>query len=209
MSPIADADGSTVVTLYQPDSLQVRVDVRFEHIPKVSLGQPVQIENAALSEPISGRVLFVSSEVNIQKNTLQVKVQVDSPPSVLKPEMLVDVRFLAPKAADSSGVAARETRYYLPQSLVLTGEGGAYVWLVDQSQGVARRTAVTVGKPLPGGLVEITKGLSIGSRVVARGHESLSDGQRIRIVSEAADATAALPHAEAQHAANSEAEEGR
>ena len=37
----ANADGSTVVTLYRPEMLQVRVDVRFEDIPKVSLGQPV------------------------------------------------------------------------------------------------------------------------------------------------------------------------
>ncbi|HEX6962409.1 MAG TPA: HlyD family efflux transporter periplasmic adaptor subunit, partial [Lacipirellula sp.] len=78
MSPIADVDGSTVVTLYQPDSLQVRVDVRFEDIPKVTMGQAVQINNAALPAPISGHVLFISSEANIQKNTLEVKVDVDA-----------------------------------------------------------------------------------------------------------------------------------
>ncbi len=62
MSPIANADGSTVVTLYRPDMLQVRVDVRFEDIPKVALGQKVLINNPALSEPISGKVLFVQLE---------------------------------------------------------------------------------------------------------------------------------------------------
>src|SRR5262249_9753520 len=61
MSPVANADGSTVVTLYRPSMLQVRADVRFEDIPKVHLGQQVQIKNPALPAPITGKVLFVSS----------------------------------------------------------------------------------------------------------------------------------------------------
>ena len=38
-------DGSTVVTLYRPKMLQVRVDVRFEDIPKVGLNQLVEIKS--------------------------------------------------------------------------------------------------------------------------------------------------------------------
>jgi HlyD family secretion protein len=208
MSPVASADGSTVVTLYQPESLQVRVDVRFEDIPKVSLGQPVQINNAALPSPIAGQVLFVSSEANIQKNTLQVKVGLDSLQKVLKPEMLVDVTFLAPKVVDSNSEVVETTRLYLPQSLILRDDGGAYVWLVDQSQGVVRKKAVTTGKPLAGGLVEVAEGLSVGSRVVARGRENLSDGQRIRIVSEDAERTAAVRTNTDSHAMGRIAEEG-
>ena len=87
---------STVVTMYLPDNLQVGVDVCFEDAPKVSLGQPVRIECPAVPEPLKGRVSSVSSTVDIQRNTLPVKVVIDSPPSVVKPKMLVDVAFLAP-----------------------------------------------------------------------------------------------------------------
>ncbi len=97
MTAMAGHDGSSIITMYQPESLQIRVDVRFEDIPKVGLGQPVKIDNPALATPISGRVLFISSEADIQKNTLQVKVEIESPPEFFKPEMLVDVTFLAPK----------------------------------------------------------------------------------------------------------------
>jgi RND family efflux transporter MFP subunit len=207
MSPVANADGSTVVTLYQPESLQVRVDVRFEDIPKVSLGQAVQINNAALPAPISGKVLFVSSEANIQKNTLQVKVGIDSAQPVFKPEMLVDVTFLAPQAEANSDIVEK-TRLYLPQSLIQREEGRSYVWLADQSQGVARKITVTTGKPLAGGLVEVAEGLSVGSRIVARGHENLRDGQRIRIVSEEAEVTAAVPNNAASHSMGRVVEEG-
>ncbi len=197
MGSVPNSDGSTVVTLYRPDMLQVRVDVRFADIPKVSLGQPVLINNPALSEPISGKVLFVSSEANIQKNTLEVKVALDAPIAVFKPEMLVDVTYLAPKAAESVAEDSGETRLYVPQQLVLQGESGPFVWVADQSDGVARKTAITTGGLAAGGLVEVTQGLTIGSRVISRGHESLSDGDRIRIESE--DAPAAVSMSAAAH----------
>jgi HlyD family secretion protein len=200
MSP-AGADGSTVVTLYQPTMLQVRVDVRFEDIPKVSLGQQVQIKNPALPAPVGGKVLFVSSEANIQKNTLQVKVELDVPPVVLKPEMLVDVTFLAPKPADSATEVSEELHLYVPQQLVLHDESGTFVWVADQSSGLARKTPVTTGSIAAGGIQEITRGLTIGSRIIARGQENLQDGDRIHVVSEEATSAASVasPVEGAQH----------
>jgi RND family efflux transporter MFP subunit len=201
MGPVPNADGSTVVTLYRPDMLQVRVDVRFADIPKVSLLQPVLINNPALEEPISGKVLFVSSEANIQKNTLEVKVALDAPSAVFKPEMLVDVTYLAPKADESVANKSSETRLYVPQQLVLQGDSGPFVWVADQSDGVARKTAIATGAHAAGGLIEVTQGLTIGSRVISRGHESLSDGDRIRVENEdspaAASTSAAAPDRQA------------
>ncbi|HEX6962992.1 MAG TPA: hypothetical protein VF175_14075, partial [Lacipirellula sp.] len=129
--------------------------------------------------------------------------------AVLKPEMLVDVTFLAPKATEGGEELAEKTRIYLPQSLVHREEGGSYVWLADQSQGIVRRTTIAAGRPLPSGLIEITEGLSMGSRVVARGHEDLTDGQRIRVVSEDATATAAFSAAETPQPQDREGKEGR
>jgi HlyD family secretion protein len=181
MSPIANADGSTVVTLYRPDMLQARVDVRFEDIPKVALGQKVLINNPALSEPISGKVLFVSSKANIQKNTLEVKVALDKPVPVFKPEMLVNVTHLALKPPDTVAEAAAPVRLYVPNQLVLHDETGSYVWLADQSAGVAHKASVITGGRGGEGLVEVTQGLTIASRVVSRGFESLKEGSRIRV----------------------------
>jgi RND family efflux transporter MFP subunit len=183
LAPVAD--GSTVVTLYQPNMMQVRVDVRFEDIPKVSLGQPVTIKNPALEAPVAGKVLFVSSEANIQKNTLQVKVAIESPVSVLKPEMLVDVTFLAPKANEPAAETSEELRLYLPRQVVQQGEGGPFVWIADMSDNVARRMPVTMGDSATGGLIEVSaSGLTVASRVIARGYDDLRDGNRIRVVSE-------------------------
>ncbi len=199
MGPIPNADGSTVVTLYRPEMLQVRVDVRFEDIPKVALGQPVEINNPALAQPLAGKVLFVSSEADIQKNTLQVKVAIESAPNVLKPEMLVDVTFLAPKTAVAEATASEELQLYLPQQLIQRDESGSFVWEADRSAGTAVKTPLTTGRAAAGGLVQVTGGLDATSRVIARGHEGLADGDRIRVVDEEANyaAAAAAPMADA------------
>jgi RND family efflux transporter MFP subunit len=198
MGLVPDSDGSTVITMYQPNMMQVRVDARFEDIPKVSLGQPVQIRNPALAKPIAGKVLFVSSVANIQKNTLQVKVAIDEPASVLKPEMLVDVTFLAPKAAGTADVATEELKLFVPRQVVQQGEEGSFLWVADVSDKVARRLAVTTGAAAAGGLVNVRgEGLTVATRVIARGFENLGDGKRIRVVTE--DIAAADPSAPDDH----------
>jgi len=190
MTQMTGHDGSTIVTLYRPDMLQVRVDVRFEDIPQVSLGQPVQIENPALKSPLNARVLFISSEADIQKNTLQVKVEIPEPPAVFKPEMLVDVTFLAGQQTRQPDAGQQATlRMFVPQELVHQTEQDSFVWLADQSAGVARKKTVGTGRVTANGLLQITSGLTVSSRVIDRGSAGLQDGDRIRVVADAAIST--------------------
>jgi HlyD family secretion protein len=186
-----DFDGSTVVTMYQPERLQVKVDVRFDNLPQVSVGQAVRITNAAVSEPLTGRVLLISSIADIQKNTLEIKVAIDRPPSLFKPDMLVVITFLSSGSSGSSGGGQAEAvrpRHFLPRALIRSDAAGSYVWLADRSMGRVRRVAVTIGVEAPGGLVEVTGDLAVGSRVVAGGADGLVDGQRIRIRGEEPEA---------------------
>ncbi|MBI84372.1 MAG: hemolysin D [Planctomycetaceae bacterium] len=184
MTQMAGHDGSTVVTLYLPEMLQVRVDVRFEDIPKVSLQQPVEIDNPALSSALTGTVLFISSEADIQKNTLQVKVEIPDPPSVFKPEMLVDVTFLAPRPLERFPEASQEVKLYVLQQLVHRGDSGPFVWIADRLDGVARKTPIQTGVVSSNGLVEVTDGLTVSSRIISGGSAGLKNGDRIEVTSE-------------------------
>jgi HlyD family secretion protein len=184
MGTADDKDGSTVVTMYQPEMLQVRVDVRFEDLPRIQLGQPVLIESPAVSSPVDGTVLFISSLADIQKNTLEVKVAIDKPPPVFKPDMLVYATFLAGTELESEAERAEQLRLFVPGNLVERVEGGTFVWVADQDAGVARRVAVEVGPVGSNGLVEVTKGLTAASRLISTGRDELSDGDRIRVTGE-------------------------
>lgn len=182
MTAMAGHDGGTVVTMYQPESLQIRVDVRFEDIPKVALRQPVKINNPALESPIVGNVLFISSEADIQKNTLQVKVAIDDSNDFFKPEMLVDVAFLAPEQS-SQPQSNQELRIFIPEKYIRPFEGGSFVWVADQSAGLARRKLVQTGAAGAGGLIEV-EGLTLGTRIITTGLDDLTNGQRIRVSGE-------------------------
>lgn len=188
MTAMDGHDGATIISMYQPESLQIRVDVRFEDIPKVSLGQPVRIENAALTQPIVGSVLFISSEADIQKNTLQVKVAIDEASEFFKPEMLVDVTFLAPKrAANITESSKQEMKLYLPEKHVVSIDGSPAVWIADQSSGRANLVKISLGNAINGGLVEVTDGLNVGSRIITSGADGLRNGDRIRMAGEDTD----------------------
>ena len=68
------------------------------------------------------------------------------------------------------------------------------MWVADVSDKVARRVPVTTGSAAAGGLVEVNgSGLTVASRVIARGFENLSDGDRIHIATEDVSATPAEP----------------
>ncbi len=174
---------SAIVGLYDPKHLQVRVDVRLEDVPQVQIGQPAQIETAALSAPIEGTVISVTTFADIQKNTLQVKVAVNDPPQVIKPEMLGKVTFLAPPSpVVDEEPGESPLKLFVPQSLVTAGEGGSKVWVADLTGGTAQLKAVEVGRgSTDNGLVEIVSGLQPTDKLIVAGRESVVEGSRVRV----------------------------
>ena len=184
MAQMAVHDGSTVVTLYRPNQLQVGIDVRFDNIPQVYLNQSVEIINPALSSPITGKVLFISSEADRQKNTLQVKVDIPDELPVFKPEMLVDVTFLAASHSDQKTDGAAARTLFIPQSYLYRNGNEHFVWIADRTHSIARKTTVQVGLARLTDLVEITDGLNLSSRIISSSPDYLRDGQRIRITDE-------------------------
>ncbi len=185
LSPASERDSSAVVSLYDPKNLQVRADVRLEDVPNAQLGQPVQISTAALAAPLTGEVVAVTSQADIQKNTLQVKVLIHDPPAVIKPEMLVQVTFLAPEQPGSKDIAAQDPlRQLIPKELVKATPDGTTVWVADLQASRARQVAVQLGKASTERLVEVAQGLTATDKLIVSGRDDLSPGKRIRVVGE-------------------------
>lgn len=179
-SAIGHPEASTVITMFDPGMIQVRADVRLEDVPKVQPGQFVKIDTPVASEPLDGEVLQITSQADIQKNTLQVKVAVKAPPATLRPDMLVQATFLAqaaPKGADND---KQLLRLMIPKQLVESADGSAHVWTADLANKVARKKAVKLGRS-NGDFVEVTQGLNAGDRLIVDGRQGLSDGQRIAV----------------------------
>lgn len=177
-------DASTVLTMYDPARLQVRIDVRLDDVGKVQPGQKVKIRTAALPDRLlDGEVLFAGSAADIQKNTLSVKAAISTPPPTLKAEMLVQVTFLAVPQA-GPGPEQTPARLLVPRSLVLNAGPGSSVWLADRATGRARLQSIQLGATSGGELVEVLTGLSGSDKLIVAGREGLKEGQRIVVTGE-------------------------
>lgn len=185
LSPASERDSSAVVSLYDPRHLQVRADVRLEDVPNAQVGQLVEITTASLTTSLRGEVVAVTSQADIQKNTLQVKVSINDAPPVIKPEMLVQVTFLAPAIpGDNSEGTEDPLRQLVPRELVEKSEQGSSVWVANLATGRARRQSVQLGKAGTDRLIEIAQGLIATDKLIVSGREGLGEGERIRVTGE-------------------------
>jgi len=185
LNPGSLHDSSTVVTLYDPKSIQVRVDVRLDDVGKVQTGQKVRIETAAApGRTLEGDVIVVTSQADIQKNTLSIKVGVIDPPTTLRPDMLCQVTFLSPPVTPNPSKEKNEKyRLLVPRSLIEASAEGSRVWVADRVTGKARLQSVQLGQSA-GDLVEVVSGLSTSDKLIVGGKDGLRDGDRVTIAAE-------------------------
>jgi len=184
LSPSSEKDASAVASLYDPKSLQIRADVRLEYLSQTQLGQTAEITTAALQTPLRGEVVAITSQADVQKNTLQVKVAIHDPPPLIKPEMLAQVNFLAPQQPGSGKSDSETLRKLIPRQLVQGGMESPSVWVADLSNRRARLQPIQLGRAQAGELVEVEKGLATTNKLIVGGREGLRDGERIKIVGE-------------------------
>jgi RND family efflux transporter MFP subunit len=197
LTPASMPDASTVITMYDPAKIQVRADVRLEDVPGVFPGQKIRIETPAVKGPLLGEVIAATSFTDIQKNTLQVKVSVDNPPPVLRPDMLVQCTFLSPATVTSKTEDAdQKFTLLVPPEFVEQTSDSTTVWIADRNRGVARVRTIVLGGETADGMREVKSGLAVGDRLIVTGKDGLEDGERIRITGEAAtsDAGRHEPH---------------
>lgn len=171
-----------LVHLYDPRRIQVRVDVPLADAPHVFVDQRCEVIVEVLPDrTFEGKVLRITHEADLQKNTLQVKVAVLDPSPLLRPEMLTRVKFLPASDAPEENATAGTDRVRVPSNAI-KGEGeSARVWIVAArkgDRGVLREVPV---EPIAreNDWVTVTGPLHPGTLVVIDGRK-LQPGQRVQ-----------------------------
>ncbi len=86
---------TALVSLGDPNDLQVEIDVNESDLTKVSMDQRCHVSPEAYPDKIYGGVVVeIAPEANRQKGTLQIKVQIEKPDHFLTPELSAKVEFL-------------------------------------------------------------------------------------------------------------------
>lgn len=173
-----------VIHVYNPKKLQVRVDVPLADAAKVGVDQPARVIVDVLPDrAFIGRVTRLVHRADISKNTVQVKVAIEKPSALLKPDMLARVKFLATSgggnqsankaatgASSASAVSGPNMTVFVPKQAIRRGgndDGAAsHAWVVMPGSNRLRRQAVTLGRTSHGDWVAVTQGLNPGDALV-------------------------------------------
>ena len=162
--PVAVIDGV--------DQMKISVSVSEALVPKLTIGDSVDVTVSAASQTFTGTIRSVEQAANAQTKLYTVTVSVPSDVSGLLSGMFADVTFHTDTASGAIVV---------PTESILTSGSTQYVYVV-QDDNTAKYIEVTTG--LTGnGVTEITSGLSAGQQLVTVGQSYLSDGAAVRVVS--------------------------
>ncbi len=184
----ASTEGGRVLSLFDPTRLQVRADVPNADIALVGVGQSTEVRVEALPDTVlHGEILRITSQADIAKNTVQVKVLLKDPPAELRPDMLCRVKIhagrqtgSAPSATGAIGNSAPSgrQRLFVPKALVRDGH---VVIAGPLRDGVGRTEirTVTLGREERDGWIEVTDGVRPGDIVLDP--QQVSDGDRVRV----------------------------
>jgi len=173
-----------VMHLYDPSSLQVRVDVPLADASAVGVGQRAKIIIDALPDvEFDGVVTRLVHQADISKNTVQVKVEIHDPVALIKPDMLARVKFLATNQVGGGGAVSggAHASVAIAQSAVVMDGNDAYVWRVSPVDQRLSRQAVTLGGERSDGWVDVIQGLNPGDVMVAQPSADLHEGQRVEV----------------------------
>jgi RND family efflux transporter MFP subunit len=178
VSPISAGGGFTrtgIATIVDMASLEIEVDVNESSLARVRPGQPVQAALDAYPDwKIPGRVRTLIPTADRQKATVKVRVAFDRLDPRILPDMGVKVTFLGPEPPAAEAAAARAI---VPRTAVREEASGAVAFVVRD--GRVERRALKLGQ-VRGSDQEVTGGLAEGEEVVVKGHEALTDGQRVQ-----------------------------
>ncbi len=180
-----------VCALYDPGKMQMRVDVPLSLAAKVRVGQAVAVVAEVLpGRTFTGRVTRFVHEADIQKNTVQVKVEIDDPAPELKPEMLATAQFFAMAAPGGGGLQAAvgaagvQQVFIKPAWLTMRHGAHAMAWVARPAHGggaIAAEVDLQLGAMSADGFIQVEKGLSPGDRVVLPPWDQLKGGARLRL----------------------------
>ena len=138
--------------------------------------------------PYTGKITFAAPSYDSQTGTFLIRVSVENPDSVLRPNQYVRVRLNG---------AIRPGAILVPQRAVQQGSKSHFVWVLGKDNTVEQRPVV-VGD-WHGNDWFISEGLKAGETVVTDGVLSLRPGAPVKVKSASAPGTAQPAAAGAEH----------
>lgn len=181
------ASGTVIATLQDLSSLYVDFYIPEHSVPRVALGQAVQVEVSAYpGEQFPGSISAINPKVENSTRNVLVRATLANPDGKLLPGMFTSLNVLLPNPAPQIVVPESAITYTLYGNSVYavaekkTDAGEVEKDADGKSLLIAERRFVETGERR-GGLVLVSKGLKAGEQVVSAGQLKLDNGTPIAI----------------------------
>lgn len=168
------AAGSPALIFGQLDSGYIlRIPLTSSDAAKINVGIPVEVSISSIEgETFSARVTEIDGRANEQTGAFFAIV-----------ELPADSRFKSGQIGTANFIVANDANIIAIPSSAISGirASEAIVYIYDsKNQTVALRN-ISLGQ-LSDTQVQVESGLSLGDQIVVRGHEKLTDGEKVKVV---------------------------
>jgi RND family efflux transporter MFP subunit len=152
-------------------TIKVKAEVAEAYSHKVGVGDEVQIYFPDLNKEITAKITAASRFINPSSRTFTIEAKLNPEKNGYKANMVAVVKITDYKA---------DNAIIVPVNYIQADPNGTFVYLA-QNQGnknIAKKVSVTQGQSY-NGMVEITKGLKPGEKIITSGYLDLEDGEII------------------------------
>lgn len=155
--------------------MYVTADVPENYLNNIDKGSEVLVDLGSINKEFKGKVEQVSSFINPNNRSFQIRVSVPNANGKVKPNLIATIKindYTAKKAI------------VIPQNILQeNSQGQSMAFIVNKKNdtlGITQRVIVETGKSYDDKM-EITKGLKPGQILVVEGSRTMSDNQKIKM----------------------------
>jgi membrane fusion protein, multidrug efflux system len=167
--------GTVIGTLVRRDPMLLRFHATTAEAPRLKVGMVVEFKLKESRKPHHAMIKLVAAAADPESRLVPVTAEVEMEPGRkgywLRPGSFADVKVQLP---------AETLVPLIPQTATRPSDRGFLAYVLEGT--TARERVLQLGLHTADGWVEVRGGLKVGETLVARGHEALAEGTKVRVV---------------------------
>jgi len=165
------AGSAPLFRLARGGDVEMKALVAEQDLPQLKIGQDVSVSITGVESNFAGKVRLLAAIIDPASRLGEVRITLPRDP-MLRPGAF----------ARGTAVIGSDVKPLVPQTALLSDNGGSYVFVVGADNKIARQS-VKYGSAQPGGIV-VLEGLQGDERVIATAGAFLKEGETVRVAND-------------------------